>query len=120
MRGERIVVDGAPVSWAEERTRVPVVMLHGIPTSPGAVASRVVRLVERRNRFLRLVHLPEGRGADELRDALAIAVADLPACARLSLTWDQGSEMTRQDQLRRRFFSYPGRPWERASNPLLS
>ncbi len=34
MRGERIVVDGAPVSWAQEGTGVPVVMVHGIPTSP--------------------------------------------------------------------------------------
>ena len=83
--------------------------------------SAIGTLVERRSRFVRLVHLPEGRGADELRDALAKAVADLPGRARCSLTWDQGSEMARHDQIAHLFadgvfFAYPGRPWERGSN----
>ena len=83
--------------------------------------SAIGTLVDRRSRFVRLVYLPEGRGADELRDALAKAVAGLPACARRSLTWDQGSEMARHDQVAHLFadgvfFAYPGRPWERGSN----
>ena len=48
-------------------------------------------------------------------------VCDLPAEARRTLTWDQGSEMACHDQIADLFidgvfFAYPGRPWERALN----
>ena len=83
--------------------------------------SAIGTLVERHSRYVRLVYLPTGRSAEELRAALARAVADLPAVARLTLTWDQGSEMARHDEIAPLFaegvfFAYPGRPWERASN----
>ena len=79
--------------------------------------SAIGTLVERHSRFVVLVHLPAGRSADELRDALA----RLPRCALRSPTWDQGSEMARHDEIGRLFddgvfFAYPGRPWERGSN----
>lgn len=53
--------------------------------------SAIGTLVDRYSRYLLLVHLRAGHGADELRDALGEAVASLPQCARRSLTWDQGS-----------------------------
>lgn len=84
--------------------------------------SAIGTLVERRSRYIRLVHLPGGRSADELRDAIAKALGDLPSCARRTLTWDQGSEMARHDEIAAAlfaegvFFAYPGHQWQRASN----
>lgn len=83
--------------------------------------SAIGTLVERRSRYLRLVHLPDGRGAKEVRDAITKAIGDLPNAARLSLTWDQGTEMARHDEIAHLFadgvfFAYPGRPWQRGSN----
>jgi IS30 family transposase len=45
----------------------------------------------------------------------------VPAQARLTLTWDQGSEMARHDLLAGLFaegiyFAHPGSPWMRATN----
>lgn len=78
-------------------------------------------LVERHSRYLRLVHLAGGRTADEVRDALSLVRAEMPEAARLTLTWDQGTEMARHDEIAYLFaegisFAYPGRPWQRGSN----
>jgi IS30 family transposase len=48
-------------------------------------------------------------------------MGDLPAQARRTLTWDQGSEMACHDELAELiaegvFFAYPGRPSERPLN----
>ena len=59
------------------------------PMSRSAVAT----LVDRRSRYLRLVHLPEGHRAEQLVEALTHAMAGIDAGKRLTLTWDQGSEM---------------------------
>jgi IS30 family transposase len=53
----------------------------------------VATLVERASRYLTLVALPEGYKAEQVRLALAAAVARLPEQLRRSLTWDQGKEM---------------------------
>ena len=52
-----------------------------------------------------------------LRDAFA----DLPDDARLTLTWDQGSEMAGHDQIATLFrdgvfFAHAGKPWQRPTN----
>jgi IS30 family transposase len=83
--------------------------------------SAIGTLLERRSRYIRLVHLPGGRSAHELRYGLLQALADLPPCALRTLTWDQGSEMARHDEIavlfaEGVFFAYPGSPWQRASN----
>jgi IS30 family transposase len=49
------------------------------------------------------------------------AVARLPASVRLTLTWDQGSEMARHDQIASLFdqgvfFAHAGKPWQRPTN----
>jgi hypothetical protein len=69
----------------------------------------------------RLVHLPEGHAAEASVDAVTPVLATLPTSARLSLTWDQGSEMARHDLLAPHFsdgvyFARPGSPWLRGTN----
>jgi hypothetical protein len=59
----------------------------------GKRPSAVVTLVERASRYLTLVALPDGYKAEQVRPALAAAVARLPEQLRRSLTWDQGKEM---------------------------
>jgi IS30 family transposase len=82
------------------------------PMSKSAVAT----LVDRRSRYLRLIHLPHGHRSDQLVAALETAFGSMPPDKRLTLTWDQGSEMARHDQVARLFsqgvfFANPGSPW---------
>ena len=77
-------------------------------------------LVDRRSRFLRLV-LPDGHRAEHLVTALQAAIAATPAGKRLTLTWDQGSELARHDEVARLFsqgvfVASPGSPWLRGTN----
>ncbi|MFI8265754.1 IS30 family transposase [Streptomyces sp. NPDC085665] len=55
-----------------------------------------------------MVALPDGHSAGQLRDALIASLGKLPERARRSLTWDQGSEMARHDEL-------APFPWERGT-----
>ena len=87
------------------------------PMSRSAVAT----LVDRRSRYLRLIHLPHGHTAEQLVTALTLAMGDTPADKRLTLTWDQGSEMARHDLVAELFtegvfFANPGSPWMRGTN----
>jgi IS30 family transposase len=84
-------------------------------------ASAIGTLVERATRFVKLVHLPDGRSAELFRDALTGAVADLPAHLLRSLTWDQGAEMGRHHAFTVAtgipvYFCDPASPWQRGSN----
>ncbi|GGU61250.1 hypothetical protein GCM10010178_61890 [Lentzea flava] len=58
-------------------------------------ASAIGTLVERATRYVMLVHLPHGRTAEQVRDALIDTVKTLPSHLVQSLTWDQGAEMAR-------------------------
>jgi IS30 family transposase len=83
--------------------------------------SAIGTLVDRRTGYLRLVHLPDGHGADQLRVAMLPVLTGLPALARQTLTWDQGSEMACHDLLAEYFadgifFAHPGSPWLRGTN----
>jgi IS30 family transposase len=83
--------------------------------------SAIETLVDRRTGFLRLVHLPDGHRAEQLRAAMPPVLARLPALARQTLTWDQGSEMACHDQLAELFaegifLAHPGSPWLRGTN----
>jgi transposase, IS30 family len=87
------------------------------PMSRSAVAT----LVDRRSRFLRLVHLPDGHRSEQLLAALTAHLVTIPTGKRLTLTWDQGSEMARHDQVALLFgegvfFADPGSPWMRGTN----
>ena len=78
-------------------------------------------LVERSTRYTMLLHLPDGHGAEQVRDALIVAMRALPAHLRGSLTWDQGAEMARHKQISMAtdmavYFCDPASPWQRGSN----
>jgi len=86
-----------------------------------ASQSAIGTLVCRRARYLKLIHLPAGRTADELVDALHIAMAEMDPRMRLTLTWDQGSEMAGHDRIAPLFsqgiyFAHAGKPWQRPTN----
>ena len=51
-------------------------------------------LVERTTRFVLLLHLPEGREAEKVNEAMRKAIATLPAELVRSITWDQGKELS--------------------------
>ncbi len=81
---------------------------------------RQVTLVERRSRFVYLVALPHGHGADALVKALAPVLATIPAACRHTLTWDQGGETANHQQIARYFsegvfFTEAGSPWQKAT-----
>ncbi|WP_327686527.1 IS30 family transposase [Streptomyces sp. NBC_00467] len=83
--------------------------------------SAVATLVDRRTRYLHLFPLPDGHSAGQLRDPLIATLRTLPERARRSLSWDQGSEMSRHHELAPyftdgTFFARPGSPWERGTN----
>jgi IS30 family transposase len=86
-----------------------------------ANASAIGTLVERSTRFTMLLHLPQGSGAEAVRDAIVASITTLPAQLRRSLTWDQGSELARHTQISIAadlpiFFCDPASPWQRGSN----
>ena len=104
----------------------------------GSKRSAIGTLVERTTRFVMLLHLPPmaefgllertngtgalaGHGAEAVRDAIAASITTLPQALRLSLTWDQGSEMAQHAQLRIDtgldvYFCDPKSPWQRGTN----
>jgi IS30 family transposase len=104
----------------------------------GLGSSAIGTLVERTTRFTMLLHLPRmpghgdgprvkngpalaGHGAEAVRNAIARTIQTLPQQLRLSLTWDQGAEMAKHDELRIEtglgiYFCDPHSPWQRGSN----
>jgi transposase, IS30 family len=86
-----------------------------------ASRSAIGTLVDRRTGYLRLVHLPDGRSAEQLRVAMLPVLTGLPVLARQTLTWDQGSEMACHHLLDEYFtdgifFAPPASPWLRGTN----
>jgi len=68
-----------------------------------------------------LLHLPNGRSAEAVRDAMTTAIQQLPASLRRTITWDQGAEMAQHVQFSIDtgvdvFFCDPHSPWQRGSN----
>ncbi|WP_030211129.1 IS30 family transposase [Streptomyces sp. NRRL S-87] len=84
-------------------------------------ASAIGTLVERATRYVMLLHLPDGRSAEHVRDALVTTVKTLPGHLVRSLTWDQGSEMAAHVSFTLAtdvpvYFCDPASPWQRGSN----
>jgi IS30 family transposase len=83
--------------------------------------SAIGTLVERSSRFVVLLHLPHGYGADAVQAAMVEAMSRLPSTLRRTLTWDQGKEMTNHIQIAAAtgldiYFCDPASPWQRGTN----
>ena len=122
----------------ERRGRIP--QMINISDRPAEIADRAVpghwkgdlimgtkngsaigTLVERSTRFVMLLHLPDGHSAEQVNTAMAAKIRQLPAALARSITWDQGSEMTRHAQFTldtgvQIYFCDPHSPWQRGSN----
>jgi IS30 family transposase len=84
-------------------------------------ASAIGTLVERTTRYTLLLHLPAGRGATAVEQAMRQAIGALPGRLFRSITWDQGSEMARHADFTIAtgipvYFCDPHAPWQRGSN----
>jgi IS30 family transposase len=87
----------------------------------GSHRSVVGTLVERSTRYVLLLHLPNGGTAEAVNAAMARAVRRLPAELSRSVTWDQGTEMSKHNDFTvatgiRVYFCDPHAPWQRGSN----
>ncbi len=83
--------------------------------------SAIGTLVERKTRYLILLHLPNGQSAEEVEKAMVAATKRLPETLWKSLTWDQGSEMRNHAKISvatdlEIYFCDPAKPWQRGSN----
>ena len=83
--------------------------------------SAIGTLVERTTNYTMLLHLPDGYTPELVRDALAAKIKTLPEVLRASLTWDQGPEMGKWNQVAVDadidiYFCDPHAPWQRATN----
>ena len=83
--------------------------------------SAVGTLVERSSRFVLLLHLPGGRDAHLVEQAMRQAITALPAELARTITWDQGKEMAYHADFTIAtgipvYFCDPHAPWQRGSN----
>jgi len=83
-------------------------------------ASAIGTLVERTTLFVTLARL-EGLTADAVVDGFSSVLERIDLQRRLSMTYDQGKEMARHEQLTARtgvkvYFADPHSPWQRAIN----
>ena len=124
--GERLGRFVAPMVMIDQRPpdvadRLIAGHWEGDLITGSANRSAIGTVVERTTRYTLLLHLPNGHGAEQVRDALLDAVAPLPARLRRSLTWDQGVEMSRHDEFTQAtgvsvYFCERASPWQRGTN----
>jgi hypothetical protein len=65
----------------------------------GKKMTSIGTLVERHSRYVILLKLPNGHGAESVRKAMTKRILTLPAQLRRSITWDQGKEMAEHVRL---------------------
>ena len=89
----------------------------------GSTASRsaIGTLVERTSGCVMLLHLPGDHTARTVADAMITAMNTLPEQLRRSMTWDQGMEMSKHQEITMAtgmpiYFCDPHSPWQRGSN----
>jgi transposase, IS30 family len=83
--------------------------------------SFIATLVERQTRYVMLARLGADRTTEHVIEALKARIAELPSQLVLSLTWDQGNELSAHARFRVEtgvevFFCDPHSPWQRGSN----
>ncbi|WP_427868901.1 IS30 family transposase [Leucobacter luti] len=85
--------------------------------------SQIGTLVERSTRFVILLHLPKRRDAVTVANEMIRQMGHLPDHLRLSVTWDQGKELSDHARIARElelrdgvFFCDPHSPWQRGTN----
>ncbi len=87
--------------------------------------SAVGTIVERTTGYLTLLHLPHGRDADSVADAIIGQMTDLPPWFAKTLTWDRGKELARHQRVTAAaglsvYFADPYAPWQRGSNENIN
>jgi IS30 family transposase len=92
-------------------------LIKGSTASNSAIGT----IVERTTGFLTLVHLPDGHRAEQVADAIAAQVTQLPASMRKTLTWDRGKELAEHKRLAAAtgmqiYFADPYAPYQRGTN----
>ena len=83
--------------------------------------SAVGTLVERSTRMTLLLHLPDGKSAEQVEAAMRAAISKLPSSLARTITWDQGAEMAKHAAFTTAtgipiYFCDPHSPWQRGSN----
>jgi IS30 family transposase len=83
--------------------------------------SAIATLFDRTSRYVWLTKLPHAKQAAGVLDALTVTLRRIPPHLRLTLTWDQGSEMAQHLELAERcgidiYFAEPKAPWQRPTN----
>lgn len=83
--------------------------------------SAIGTLVDRKTRYVMLLHLPGAHDALSVRDAMIDRFTGMPAQMGLSVTWDQGSEMSLHREISVAadldvYFCDPHSPWQRGTN----
>jgi IS30 family transposase len=83
--------------------------------------SAIGTLVDRKTRYVMLLHLPGAHDAVSVRDAMIERLSGIPEQLALSVTWDQGSEMALHREISTAvdvdiYFCDPHSPWQRGTN----
>jgi len=84
-------------------------------------ASAMVTLRERITQYGIVINLPHDHTATSVNTAVTEAFADMPAHTKRTLTWDQGVEMARHQELTAAtgvpiYFAERSSPWQRGAN----
>lgn len=118
------IVDAVSIHQRPEEVEARLVPGHhegDLIMGSTASNSAIGTIVERTTGFLTLVHLPDGHRAEQVADAVAAQVTQLPASMRKTLTWDRGSEMADHKRLAETtgmkiYFADPYSPYQRGTN----
>jgi IS30 family transposase len=107
-------IDGKPAKWDTSHGCADLLIGKDCKSAVGTLA-------ERTTRYVLLLHLPEGRDAHLVEQAMRRAITALPAELAHTITWDKGIEMACHADFTIAtgipvYFCDPHAPWQRGSN----